>query len=350
MRRIRIVGLCLVAAFALSAVVASAAQAEGPEWGHCLAQKKGEYTEGNCKTKSAKAHKGKFEWFPGGGAACYPLKHGEYTDSSCTSKSGKPHKGKFEKTAGGKFTGVGGKGKLWAAARFECEGGSLPGNVRQPCGDVLFTTATAVECTSESASGEATGTSGLANVKVTFRGCILLGTIPCSTQGAASGEVVVNTMKGELGYIDKAKKEVGVLLEPATPKGNFAVFHCFSEAEETNSVIAVGVGNETEGTAYQPESTGGNDGIISPITPVDAMTSTFTQAYTVYVSPGSQNEEVVYNLPTKFESGPVTALEMFIEAGEAYEKGENTRSSQWSPAGEEVTNVSTPEGAAEIKA
>jgi hypothetical protein len=69
MRPIKIVGLCLVAAFALGALVASAAQASGAEFGRCVAQKKGEYTTGTCAVKAAKAHKGKFEYVPGPGSS-----------------------------------------------------------------------------------------------------------------------------------------------------------------------------------------------------------------------------------------------------------------------------------------
>ena len=43
----------------------------------------------------------------------------------------------------------------------------------------------------------------------------------------------------------------------------------------------VGVGNKTEGAWYKPENKGGNDAIISPITPVNAMTLKYTQVYTV---------------------------------------------------------------------
>ncbi len=390
MRHVKMVGLCLLAVFAFGAVVASAAQAEGPEWGRCvkLAKDKGKYKDANCQELEGKANgkgvfkakaKGFYEWEGNANTTCYeePGKKGKYKNNTCTELEGKTkkgvftpeEKGKYEKVAAGsKFTGTGGQGKLWGsvAYAFDCENG--PGEERgklyteAACsrnseeGEVWggFIATPAVECASEASSGEATGTNGVANVKVTFKGCTLFETISCSSEGAKVGEIVVTTLKGELGYINKAKKEVGVLLKPAAGT-TFASFRCFNEAEEDNSEFVVGVGNETEGAAYKPEATGGNDGVISPVTPVDAMTSTLTQQYTV-----SQEENAnkhfayegshAYNVPQKFETGPVTALEVFDQSGEAYEKGEHQESSLWSEAGEEITNVATPEGAIEIKA
>ena len=45
MRHLKIMGLCLVAVFALAAVAASSASAAEPEWGGCVAQKHGNFTE-----------------------------------------------------------------------------------------------------------------------------------------------------------------------------------------------------------------------------------------------------------------------------------------------------------------
>jgi hypothetical protein len=77
-RRIRIVGLCLLAVFALGAVVASAAQA-APEFGQCVKTEKkgkvykGQYTNKECthKTTAEKEAKGgkenKYKWEGGPG-------------------------------------------------------------------------------------------------------------------------------------------------------------------------------------------------------------------------------------------------------------------------------------------
>ena len=133
-------------------------------------------------------------------------------------------------------------------------------------------------------------------MSVKFKGCKLFGTAPCSN-GPIEGEIQVNVLKGVLGYISKSPKQVGILLEPAKKKGEFAQFNCGGIL-----TTVVGVGNAKEGAAYSPETTGGFDGIISPITPINTMTKEFTQTYTV-------NEETHENIPSKFEGKHIELLE-----------------------------------------
>jgi hypothetical protein len=368
MRRIRIVGLCLIAVFAVVAVAATSASAAEPEWGHCVAHKKGEYTEGNCKTKSAKAHKGKFEWLSGA-VGCYAQKKGEYTNSSCTTKSAKAHKGKYEKTGGGKFTAAGGAGVL-KTFLYSCRlpgqnGGNHPGSrvPHEDCESFYGGIPVQVECASEHASGESAGSDEVANVSVRFTGCSTFG-LPATSPGLPAGEIQTNQLKGRLGYINKSAHEVGVLLEPAAAGGQFAEF----EVLEGELMEHVGVGSATEGAFYE-EAHGaptGNDGIISPIVPVNQMTHTFTQNYRIEVkepylplscpiSPlscprgtesgldeGTQDEDDL-NIPSHFEGGQFEALEVHQVNTESNE------TTAWAPAGEEITNVNTVEGEAEIK-
>jgi hypothetical protein len=64
MKRIRIVGLCLIAVFALSAVASSAASAAPPEFFTCVKavpKNTGNYTEKECFTKASPAGTGKYE-------------------------------------------------------------------------------------------------------------------------------------------------------------------------------------------------------------------------------------------------------------------------------------------------
>ncbi|MGP0100939.1 MAG: hypothetical protein ACLPUT_04860 [Solirubrobacteraceae bacterium] len=337
MKRIRTVGLCLVAAFAFGALVASAAQAAGPEWGRCVSVKKGFYSDSNCQTRdeSKGKPKGKFEWLPGAQADCVAQKAGKYKEAKCETEDivkGKP-KGKYEKTGGGKFTGKGGAGVL-SAAMYECDVEEV--EIRAPRADcehyVVAIPHLSVECTSEAASGEATGTNQVTNVSVLFKGCKLGGSLPCNSAGAGAGEIHVNPLVGRLGYIEKTGAHVGVLLEPAAVGGKFAEIEC----EGTEELVVVGVGNATEGAYYTPEATGGYDGIISPITPINKMTPTFTQNYTV-----NANHE---NVPSHFEGEHIELLESYLESLETH------GSLAWSPAGQEITNVNTVEGEAEIKA
>ncbi len=63
MKRIRIVGLCLVAAFALSAIAVSTASATAPEFGRCLKKAKAEgsgFSDSKCN--KAIGTGAKYEW------------------------------------------------------------------------------------------------------------------------------------------------------------------------------------------------------------------------------------------------------------------------------------------------
>jgi len=148
MKRIRIVGLCLVAAFALSATIASSSQAAG--YYHCVAQKKGEYTNSTCTTKSVKAKKGKYELAEF--ASCVAQKKGEYTNNTCTTKSVKAKKGKYEKVAPITFTDKTGEAKLATPDLGPHD----------------------VECTASTSSGDITG-STTGTDQVEFTGCTLEG-------------------------------------------------------------------------------------------------------------------------------------------------------------------------------
>ena len=356
MKHVKLLGACLVAAFAVFAVAVASASAAGPEWGRCVEAAKGTkglYEDSNCtkekvkEKKGVKSPDGKYEWKAGAPAApgCEAKKHGNYLTSACNTekeKKGVPeeHKGKFEKF-GPKFTGEGGKGVLSAEMYF-CGVGDPEEAVREPRADctnngnhpgtyIVDISELDVECTSEHNTGEALGSDQVANVSVRFNGCLVFGTDPCKTRGAAAEEVRTETLKGELGYIEKAGKKVGVLLQPAVAKGAFATLEC----ENIEATVTVGVGNATEGAWYTPEATGGNDGVISPITPVDAMTTKFTQNYTA-----NANHE---NIPSHFEGGQNELLESYLASEE---EGATTT---WSPSGQEITNVNTVEGEAEIK-
>jgi hypothetical protein len=98
--------LCLALACVLTASIAASAHAGTYEW--CRTHKHGKYSDAGC-TKldepNGKA-KGHFEREPV--MACAPQKKGEFADSSCTTKSLRPHKGRFEQTTGRAFTISGG--------------------------------------------------------------------------------------------------------------------------------------------------------------------------------------------------------------------------------------------------
>jgi hypothetical protein len=383
-RHVRMLGLCLVALFALTAVAAvGSASAANPEWGACIEAKKGHYEDSSCtkekfkESKGVKKYLGKYEWKAGAPAApeCIAKKHGNYLTSACNTekeKKGVPEegKGKYEK-GGPHFTGEGGAGLLWEYL-YGCEQAEWnPAHMNIPhagCTGAEYgldgASAANVECTAEHAEGDAVGSSGVENVSVRFTGCSYEEE-PATSPGHPAGEILVNKLKGHLGYINQAKHEVGVLLEPATKGGEFAYFLISNGEGE----VHVGVGNATEGAFYETSggSPTGNDAVISPITPINQMTKTFTQNYRVerikpylpvscgvsHTCPlgteaewvgGRQPSEDVVNVPSKFEGGPFDGLEVENRSTDG------TEVFPWVPAGEEITNVNTVEGEAEIKA
>ncbi len=308
MRHVRMLGLCLIAVFAVVAVAATAASAATPEWGKCEAKAGGKYADSNCQTK-AKKGTGAYEWI----------------------------KGATRKNV--KFSGnnVGTGGVLYSKL-YECEGefgfARVPRAKCEEKGGTLVSAGhVAIECESEHNTGETVGKDSVGNVSVKFLGCKLFGSLPCSN-GPTEGEIQVNALKGGLGYINKAEKKVGVLLEPTKKGGEFAKFDCGNLLE-----VVVGVGNSKEGAWYTPESHGGYDGIISPISPVNTMTSHYEQVYTV------ASAESPENIPSNFEGKHRELLETYDYTPENPEN-----STMWQQAGEEITNVNTPEEEGEIKA
>ena len=376
MKHVKLVGLALTAAFAaialLAVAAAGSAAAAGPEWGHCVSVKsKGHYEDSNCTKESftenkkhVKKYKGHFEWLPGGQSDCVAQTKGKYKDKECTKldeKNGKA-KGKYEKTGGPIFTSEGKSPGILKTTFDLCE---KNGEIRtepyskkgceeeggHPAEEPIF-----VECTSEHDSGEASGLNEVKNVHVTFDGCKALGAFPAESEGALGGpkhqaylesggggnvgehpeRITVNVLKGRLGYIEPGPPHVGVLLEPETASGLFTRFLIGSVNLETE----VGVGNATEGAYYKPEATGGYDGLISPIEPVNTMTHTFKQVYKLSTEPGHEFE----NVPSHFEGGHIEGLE-----DAAKYPFEPTQGSAWSGAGEEIADENTVEGEAEIK-
>jgi len=134
------------------------------EYGQCVAQKKGEYTNSTCTTKSAKPKKGTFEWKPGPAPSCVAQKKGEYMEAGCKTKSVKPKKGKYEKAPGAGFT-------LEANTTTVGEVGGYP----------------RVVCTHLSAPGEVTGAK-TGTVQLTFTGCEA-GGHHCTSSGQAPGTI-----------------------------------------------------------------------------------------------------------------------------------------------------------------
>jgi hypothetical protein len=175
MKRVGILAVCLIAAFAISTV--ATATEELPEIGRCVkvaGAATHRYATGACTTKSEGENTGKFEWEPGPG----------------------PNPG-FTSTAGTSQLETVGKTSL------NCKAGTATGEFTGPRTDVATMTFTGCEF------GSLTG-------------------IACQTPGATEGVVVTNRLEGGIGYISGAgttKPVVGMRLAPAAGT-QFASVEC----------------------------------------------------------------------------------------------------------------------------
>lgn len=238
MRHLRIVGLCLVAVFLLGAVAAVSASAAEPALYECgkAGKETVEWKEGTPpheKTKKKSVYTGHFE------KGCTV----ENTTDNYRIKGAHPGpEGKYEV-----MEGIG-KGKVFkgTGGRAELEVHSVGGII----------------CQSSSDSGKFSSPKEASDIAVTFKGCEYIDT-KCESKGAKAGEIKTNTLKGELGYIDAAKDEVGVDLTPES--GTYeAEFTCEpQEMRVRGSVIGlVGPVNEfTKTSTLTFEQAYGKQGI-----------------------------------------------------------------------------------------
>lgn len=217
MRRIKIVGLCLVAVFAMGAVLAGTASAANPEYGRCIKEgvkKLNNYDSAKCLklasedtgTEAEKLKKGSFVWHPG-----TPPKPG--------------------------FTAVLKSGTIATLANKS---------------------GTKVTCEAMTSKGKYTGIKTQVVESTIFKECSS-SAAPCSSAGANSGEIVVKELEGELGVISKGspstKDKIGNLLWPvggtATSKSQFVFFTCVGvlTADVHNSLISPVTANAMKKTA-----------------------------------------------------------------------------------------------------
>jgi hypothetical protein len=174
MKRIRIMGLALLALFAMAAVASASASAT-PTYYECA--------------KAAKVGK---------------TYTGKYNDKNCTEANAKSE-GKYELKEGlGKGKEFKGVGKA-ATLHTPAIGGE-------------------VKCTGSKDAGYATA-HGQDKVSVTFSGCTSLGKkcTSASPKGKKAGEIVTNLLEGKLGYISSSPLKVGVSLtgEGGLPSADF---------------------------------------------------------------------------------------------------------------------------------
>lgn len=252
MNRVRMVGLCVVAACALTAMMSAvSASAETlPAVYECAKLSKskvtkkyeGQYEKG-CVTKNAKGE-GEYEFQPWNLAA-------------------KKNKAKeFKDTKGG--------------------------------GSRLYIVSVGgVTCTKNTDAGYFTGSKTVGKIRVVFTGCELNGQ-KCqgeSPKAANSGEVITNMLDGEIGYINKAAKEVGLVLRPES-EPDFAAFHC-GELQFVTSGAVIGR--------------------------VTSAENVFTKEVTLKYQQEEGRQE-----PESFEGGPSEVLGTTIDGGIVWLSGEAT--------------------------
>lgn len=171
MRHLRMIGLCLVAAFALGAVMSATASAELPEVVECA--------------KAAKLGK-KYT--------------GDYTDKKCSKEASAKE---IEE----------GKTNKYVLRPWDKEPSKVKAFKGKGAGSNLDVVGLGeVTCTSSTDEGKFTGPKTAGGIKVTFKGCEV-DHEKCHSKSAASGEIKTNTLDGEVGYINKATKEVGADLK-----------------------------------------------------------------------------------------------------------------------------------------
>jgi hypothetical protein len=192
MRTTRILGLCLVAAFALAGLASSASAAEAPAWYEC--------------------------------AKALPKNTGNYKNKTC-SEASEPGKGAYVLRPGV------GKGK-----EFKGKGGAAVLHVKTWLGDDT------VSCASSKDSGKAVGPNLEKDVTITYSKCLALESKSCTSTGK-KGEVKISGLMGELGYVDESPVSVGLKLESEAhpgPEGELVKFECEDlEATVTGGVIGV---------------------------------------------------------------------------------------------------------------
>jgi len=210
MKRMRILGLALVAVFALGAVAASGASAS-PAWYECkkLAKVEGKYT-------------------------------GKFMDKLCTvnataEQEAEGKKNKYELTPGV------GKGKSFKVKGTE----AVLHVVIPPTGEGPFGGGAElnVKCTSFKGSGLAGLPNTVSKVITEFKGCTVLAA-PCQS-GSKKGVILTNALSGEMVAIEKGTGVGSLLKAEAGPTSPLASFTCTEVGSSVvhGSVIAEHTGN-----------------------------------------------------------------------------------------------------------
>jgi hypothetical protein len=169
--------------------------------------------------------------------------------------------------------------------------GPFPNKFASKSGKTTLETVTGLKvvCKKDAATGEVTGPK-TDSVTITFTGCVLNGLV-CNTPGVAPGDIVTSPLLSILGYINKAKKEVGDSLENPTG-APFTQFICGSGLTVTVTGSVIG--------RVKPVNT--------LVPPPKHLKIAFKQ------TAGKQK-------PTKLEGSPIDVLGVSVNGGPSEEAG-----------------------------
>jgi hypothetical protein len=287
MRRLRILGLCVVAALSISVVAVASASAEAPEYGRCIkkaGKASGEgYSNGSCTT--AVSSGARYEWAPGPGAKNKFssverfIYSGKYNNCSraiseeniaikdtALAKTARENgeiavAEKLEREAvehqsvANEFYG---KSGVKEPHRGECEVVIETEHAKAPA-ELETVGGTTVTCGGVTSEGEYSGLKTVSNLKTTFTDCEGDG-FKCTTSGAETGEIETSALQGELGVIEKenpitkAKPKIGLDLAAAAG-ANVTEFSCGVPGFEIHVVVTGSVIHQVKADAMVSEET-----------------------------------------------------------------------------------------------
>jgi hypothetical protein len=202
--RYRILGLCLMAVFAMSVVASATASAAAPEFIRCAKVAAGEPSSwgAGCITKKASGGYAKVSAGPGTCVKVAPGEPSSWSNATCTTA----------KTGTGEYIKVAAAGKLHFTGK---EGVSH-----------LYASGFTITCKEDTSKGEITGAKTVAKIGVVFTECEAENTstkVKCKTHSPGKTETIeTESLKGTLGTVAEAEApntEVGERLEPEGTKG-----------------------------------------------------------------------------------------------------------------------------------
>lgn len=313
MKRLTIVGVCLAAVFALTAVMASSAFASGgPEYMIC-----------------AKAN---------------PKGTGHWKNKTCSEEEASG-KGGYERVS-------------WEKAKKKTYKGKNIGTPKNYIVDPLETPAGkagVTECTKEKVEGEVTSAT-TQKWHTVYTKCLGNG-VACNTKGAKAGEIKTEELEAELAYLNKEHTKVGLRVKgPHSAHGLLAQYECPKEEaniEVYGEVFAEVTGNlNSANKKTKTVAAEGTDGMQSVLYPEAKHSEAQGKQYFEwgYAFKKCVTEEVEKGVPLETAEGicvvkaggfwesypevPVTLISVVTKGGKPYAEAPATQNGTTESSGE----------------